>query len=216
MLKNIAIYGAGGFGRETACLLREINESTPTWNLVGFFDDGVTKGTSVGAEKVLGGLDELNASTEPLDVLFAIASPAVVKSLSERISNTRISFPNVISPSCRLSSPRSLRLGKGNLLNFGCTVSCDVELGDFNLFNISTTVGHDVRIGSFNMFMTGARISGEVKIGDENFFGLNSSIHQGISIGNRTTIAGNSFVVRETEDGATYFGIPAVKLKFQP
>ena len=39
-MKNIAIYGAGGFGREVACLLNIINEKEPTWNLVGFFDDG--------------------------------------------------------------------------------------------------------------------------------------------------------------------------------
>ena len=39
-MKDIAIYGAGGFGREVACLLRRINEQAPQWNLRGFFDDG--------------------------------------------------------------------------------------------------------------------------------------------------------------------------------
>lgn len=28
-MKDIAIYGAGGFGREVACLLRRINEQAP-------------------------------------------------------------------------------------------------------------------------------------------------------------------------------------------
>ena len=42
-MKKIAIYGAGGFGREVACLLNKINEVEPTWDLVGFFDDGVTR-----------------------------------------------------------------------------------------------------------------------------------------------------------------------------
>ena len=36
----IAIYGAGGLGREIACVLKKINMVTPTWNLLGFFDDG--------------------------------------------------------------------------------------------------------------------------------------------------------------------------------
>ena len=63
-MKQIAIYGAGGFGREVACLLNKINEVEPTWELVGFFDDGIEKGTQVSHfGKVLGGIDELNAWT---------------------------------------------------------------------------------------------------------------------------------------------------------
>ena len=40
-MKDIAIYGAGGFGREIACLIQMINKSEkkPKWNIVGFFDD---------------------------------------------------------------------------------------------------------------------------------------------------------------------------------
>lgn len=40
-VKDIAIFGAGGFGREVACLLRKINAVEPTWNFVGFYDDGL-------------------------------------------------------------------------------------------------------------------------------------------------------------------------------
>lgn len=47
MKKNIAIVGAGGFGRETACCLRAINGESPSWNLIGFFDDGVPAGTEM-------------------------------------------------------------------------------------------------------------------------------------------------------------------------
>ena len=44
-MKKIAICGAGGFGKEVACILNLINEKQPTWELVGFFDDGKEKGT---------------------------------------------------------------------------------------------------------------------------------------------------------------------------
>ncbi len=214
IVKKIAIYGAGGFGRETACLLREINDTFPTWNFVGFFDDGIPKGTDTKHGKILGGMDELNAVTEPLNVVFAIGFPKIVRELVSKISNPHISFPNVISPACRLLAPETLKLGKGNLLNFACELSCDVVIGDFNLFNSSVTVGHDAKIGNFNMFMPGTRISGDTNVGDGNFFGLCSSLLQGVSIGNNTTIAGNSFVVRPTEDGATYVGVPATKFRF--
>ena len=54
MKKNIAIIGAGGFGRETACCLRAINGESPSWNLIGFFDDGVAAGTENEYGRVLG------------------------------------------------------------------------------------------------------------------------------------------------------------------
>ena len=42
-MKDIAIYGAGGFGKEVACLINRINEKDPSWNLIGFFDDNPAK-----------------------------------------------------------------------------------------------------------------------------------------------------------------------------
>lgn len=38
-MKDIAIFGAGEFGKEIACLLDRINKENPTWNFIGFFDD---------------------------------------------------------------------------------------------------------------------------------------------------------------------------------
>ena len=57
-MNDIAIYGAGGFGREVACLLKLINEQKPTWNLVGFFDDGKEFGYKTEYGSVLGGIKE--------------------------------------------------------------------------------------------------------------------------------------------------------------
>ena len=33
-MNDIAIYGAGGFGKEIACLIYWINEVKPQWNLI--------------------------------------------------------------------------------------------------------------------------------------------------------------------------------------
>ena len=43
-MKDIAIFGAGGWGKEVACLIKEINKiSIDKWNLIGFFDDAEDK-----------------------------------------------------------------------------------------------------------------------------------------------------------------------------
>lgn len=38
-MKDIAVFGAGGFGREVANLIRRINAAAevPEWNFIGFF-----------------------------------------------------------------------------------------------------------------------------------------------------------------------------------
>ena len=43
-MKDIAIFGVGGFGREVLALIKDINKVTPTYNFIGFFDDGYEKG----------------------------------------------------------------------------------------------------------------------------------------------------------------------------
>lgn len=213
-MKDIAIYGAGGFGRETACLLREINEVSPTWNFVGFFDDGVPAGTRTNQGAVLGGIDVLNSWKGELSVVFSIAAPKVLEALSKKIENPNVVFPNIFAPTARILERSSLKIGRGNLINFACTISCDVEIGDFNLLNERVTVGHDTRIGNFNTFMPGAHISGNVLMGDRNAVGMNSAIMQGTKIGNDTKIGASSLIVRDPESGGSYVGVPAVRLEF--
>lgn len=212
-MKDIAIYGAGGFGRETACLLREINEVSPTWNFVGFFDDGVAAGTRNHQGEILGGIDALNAWRGDLAIVFSIAAPQTVETLFRKITNPRVSFPNIISPTARFMDAGTLKLGRGNVISHHSSISCDVELGDFNLFNAQIYVGHDTKIGSFNMFNPCVRVSGNVSVGERNFFGVAAVVLQGVRIGNDTTLGANSVIFRATEDRRTYLGNPATLFK---
>ena len=43
-MKDIAIYGAGSYGREIACYLTRINERQSTWIFIGLFDDSIETG----------------------------------------------------------------------------------------------------------------------------------------------------------------------------
>ena len=55
-MKDIAIYGFGGFGREIACVINAINQVTPTWNFIGYFDDGHSVGEANKYGRVLGNM----------------------------------------------------------------------------------------------------------------------------------------------------------------
>lgn len=209
-MKKIAIYGAGGFGKEVACILNLINEKQPTWELVGFFDDGKEKGLQISFfGKVLGDLNDLNAWPEELSIAFAVGSPEILQKLVTGITNPNINFPNIIHPDVFFADKKSLHIGQGNVIVRGCSFSCDVSIGNFNQFNSISALAHDVKVGDFNVFMPLTRISGETTIGNKNFFGIGSVVLQCIKIGNNTRIGAGSYVMRSTKDGQLYFGNPA-------
>lgn len=211
-MKDIVIYGAGGYGREIACLLKRINEKILTWNLVGFIDDGLEVGLENEYGKVLGGVEYLNASPSPINVVMSIGKPQTVKAIIEKITNPLVEFPNIIAPDVIFMDADNLIMGKGNVFCTGCLVSCNTKIGDFNSFNDFVSIGHDTVIGNCNAFMTATRVSGIVTIGDCNFFGVNSCMVQGVKIGNNTTLAAGSALIRRTRDGYTYIGVPATAL----
>ena len=211
-MKQIAIYGAGGFGKEVACVLNKINEKQPTWELIGFFDDGIPKNTKLSHfGQVLGGITELNNWQSDIHIVFAIGFPKSIKKLVDQIDNSKITYPNIIHPDVFFADLPTLKMGIGNLIVRGCTFSCDVTIGDFNQFNSISALAHDTKVGSFNVFMPLTRISGAVIIGDLNLFGIGTVVLQNINIGNETRTSAGSFLNRDTKDGFLYAGNPAKK-----
>lgn len=212
-MKDIAIFGAGGFGREVACLIKRINEKEPTWNFIGFFDDNeVLKGQPISHfGSCLGGTDALIAWEKPLAVVMAIGSSIVVKKIVEKITNPNIEFPNLIHPNFFVSDPETFCIGRGNIIQGNCTATCNVSIGDFNIFNGFVVMGHDVNVGNYNTFMPAVRVSGEVKIGEYNFFGVGSIILQQIKIGNKVRLGAGSVLMTKPKEGFLYLGVPAKK-----
>lgn len=214
-MKDIAIYGFGGFGREIASIIQSINKITPTWNIAGFIDDGVPAGAENRYGKVLGNLDYLNNYPEPVNVVMAIATPKTLEMIVSKITKPNVSYPNIIAPGVLYFDEETFKIGKGNFIGHGCRFSTDVEIGNFNLINGMVSFGHDVKVGNYNILQPETRISGETTIGSANFFGVRSLVLQGLKIGNNTRIGTGSVIMRKTKDGMTYFGNPAKILKVE-
>lgn len=212
---NIAIYGAGGFGKEVACLIRRINANGGDWNLIGFFDDTKPEGTAVSRYgQVLGGMEKLLQVDEPLAVAIAINDNKAVRRIRESIDNPCITFPNLIDPSLFWVDCEAVTMGEGNIIQNHCMISCDVTIGSFNLINDHVVIGHDNVIGDFNGLMPGAHLSGGVTIGDNNLLGAASVVLQGKTIGNGVTLGANSVLMTAPRDNSTYLGVPASKFDF--
>lgn len=209
-MKDIAIIGAGGFGREVACIIRRINEVSPTWNLVGFYDDDPSlQGVSNQFGKVMGMVDSLNTIRKHMSVVIAIGSPMAISNVVARLSNPMLDYPNIIAPSVTFLDKDTVSLGKGNIIGTDCSISCNISIGNFSVINCMTQIGHDVTIGDCNVIMPSCNLSGGVVIGNNNFMGVKSIVLQYLSIGNNTRIGAASVVMRNTKDGLLYLGNPA-------
>ena len=215
-MKDIAIFGAGGFGREIACLINLINKDCPTWNLIGFYDDNLSlKGKMISHfAKCLGGMSELNTHDIQLSIVIAIGESNSIKSVRDRIINPNISFPNLVHPDVIFSDKETFIIGEGNIIQRGCVFSCDVSIGNFNVLNGEVACGHDVVIGSFNTFMPDSRISGKVSIGNENFLGVGSIVLQQIVIEHGVRLGAGSVLMTRPQNESLYLGNPAKKFDY--
>lgn len=209
-MENIAIYGAGGYGSEVACLIKAINVECSKWNLIGFFDDTKAIGDMTPYGPILGGLKELNGWNNKLSIAMAIGNAAALVELTKKILNPLIQFPNLIAPDVTFHDKDTVKMGVGNIVFFHSLISCNTTLGDFNLLNNDVFIGHDSVIGSCNVLNPSTRISGNVEIGNSNFFGVCSIVLQKIKIGENTKISAGSCVFRNTKDNNLYTGNPAV------
>lgn len=214
-MKGIVIYGAGGLGREVASVLNNFFPEGEPRRFVGFFDDGKQIGEPISHfGKCLGGINELNAWPTPIEVALCFGDGITSKTVYSKIINPNVSFPNLISRDFSISDKLTFKIGKGNIITGGCTVTTNVTIGDFNLLNGSVVFGHDTQVGSYNTFMPGCRISGEVTIGDSCLFGSMSFVKQCLKIGDNVRVSPLSPLLTNPKDDSLYIGNPAKKFKF--
>lgn len=215
MMKDIAIYGAGGFGREVLTLIHDINKSEIKWNIIGFFDDGKEKGEIVNGFPILGGITALNEWATPLSIAVSIGAPSVKKTIIKRINNPIIDYPTLIHSSVIIGDERYVQIGKGCIICANNVITTNVKIGDFVIFNLCCTVGHDAVIGDYSAVMPVGIISGEVNIGEEVYIGTGATIINQINIGEKATIGAGAVVIHDVPDGATVVGVPAKEVKRQ-
>lgn len=206
-MPDLAIYGAGGLGREVAVMVRQMNEHTNRWNLVGFYDDGKKPGDKVEGLRVLGGVKELNAIKSTLSVCIAMADPAVRKSTVSKITSKLVNYPVLIHPRAITGDPGN-EFGRGVIITADCILTTGIKLGDFVIVNLAVTIGHDVRIGNYSAIMPGTNISGNVKVGERTLIGTGSQILQNLTIGNNSIVGAASVVTKNFGNNVTIIGIP--------
>ncbi len=210
-MKDIVIIGAGGFGREVAWLIEDINKVSNEWNIVGFVDDNESiQGQEINGYKVVGNVEWLKH--QQLNVVNAIGDPIIKKKVLKRLEDSKNTYPVLIHPSV-ITSDR-VKIGDGSIICAGNIITVNIEIGRHVIVNLDCTIGHDVILGNYTTVLPSVNISGLVKTEECVNIGTGTALIQGVSIGENTVIGAGAVVVKDLPANCTAVGAPAKPIKF--
>ena len=210
-MEDIVIIGAGGFGREVAWLIEDINKVNNNWNIIGFVDDNkYIQGTEINGYKVVGDIDWLKK--QELFVVNAIGDSFIKKKVMEKLDGSKNKYPVLIHPSVICSD--SVSFGEGSIICAGNIITVNIEIGKHVIINLDCTIGHDAIIGDYSTILPSVNISGFVKTEECVSFGTGSAVIQGVNIGRNTIVGAGAVVVKDLPANCTAVGSPAKPIKF--
>ncbi|HNW46560.1 MAG TPA: acetyltransferase [Thermotogota bacterium] len=208
----LAVYGAGGLGREILYYTHQYNEIHGKFVIEGFYDDGIEAGSIVDGYPVLGGLETLKRKTAPTALVMGIADTKIKGRLMESLSDhPNISFPTIVHPTAFLA--HTAKLQEGVVLAPFTFVSLNAVVGRGVFVNVGTQLGHDAIIRDYCSLMPSVNLSGGVVLEEGCYVGVGAKILQNITIGAWSVVGANSLVLRNVPSGVTAFGTPAIPRK---
>ena len=211
---KIAILGTGGFAREIATLIQDINNTDSKYELVGFVDNSIEKGTLINGYPVIGNDEEINQTNEPIGLVLAFGEPKIKMKVRSKFSNPLVSFPTIIHPSAIVGDRKLVEIGDGCIICASVIITTNIKIKDYVTLNLQCTVGHDTIIDSYSSFMPSCNISGEVHIGEGVYCGTGVKIINQTDIGEHSIIGAGAVVAKSIPAYCTAVGVPAKPIKF--
>jgi sugar O-acyltransferase (sialic acid O-acetyltransferase NeuD family) len=212
-MRDLVIFGAGGFGREVCQVVEDINAAEPAWNVLGFLDgNDALHGTTLRDLPILGGpawLAEHPGVVVALAIGFPTSKRAVLRAIADAASD--VEFATLVHPTAWVGN--HVTVGRGTVILAGAAVSTDIRIGAFNCLNKNCIVGHDAVLGDYSTVSPGASISGYVQLGEGCDIGANSVVVQGYSIGAWSVVGAGAVVAGDLPADVTAVGIPARVIK---
>lgn len=210
-MKDLAIIGAGGFGKEVKTLVDHINQQEPTWNLLGFFDDRPIK--EVHGLPVLGTIADLLNQHLELELVISIGNSKTRYEIAKRLVGVRCEFATLIHPSVIIGDPETVTIGAGSIVTAGVILTADITVKQHVIINLNATVGHDTAVCEYSSIMPGVNLAGNVTLNKGAFVGAGANILGGVKLGEFCTVGAGAVVTRDIPDYTIAVGVPARVLK---
>jgi sugar O-acyltransferase (sialic acid O-acetyltransferase NeuD family) len=206
--RPLLIIGAGGFGRETASLVADID----TFELVGFLeDDKTTLGTEVSGVPVVGAVDF--ASSSDFALVVTTGSPSNLnsrRSIVEGLDLDSERYATLVHPSAVIG--RGSTIGHGTVIHAGSVLTADVLVGRHVAVMPHVVLTHDDQIGNYVTFGAGVLVAGRVTVAEGAYIGSGARVREDLTIGEEALIGMGSVVINHVPRNTKWAGVPARQL----
>jgi sugar O-acyltransferase (sialic acid O-acetyltransferase NeuD family) len=214
-MKDLVIFGSGGFAREVLQIVQDANEDGRTWNFMGFLDDNSSiHGHELHDYPILGGVEWLGRR-ESTWLVVALGRPDLRRRVVQRVVEAgTTSFATVVHPESWIG--RRVRIGAGSMICAGNRLTTDIEIGRHVIVNLQCTIGHDTRIEDYVTSHPAVNISGSVHLEEGVELGTGGAIIQGIRVGRWSILGAGAVVAKDIPPNVTAVGVPAKVVKERP
>jgi len=200
---RVLVIGAGGHGQVVADLLGAAARAGEPVEFAGFLDDRVAQNDN---GPVLGPLNAL--SKIPHDsVVVAVGDNDLRARIAERLLANGERLIVARHPTAILSE--RVCIGDGTMICAGVIACVGAALGRGVILNTGCTIDHHSRIGDYAHVAPGVRIGGEVSIGERAFIGIGAVILPRVTIGRGAIVGAGAVVTRDVPPAVTVVGVPA-------
>jgi sugar O-acyltransferase (sialic acid O-acetyltransferase NeuD family) len=210
-MKQVAIFGASGFGREVLPLARQQWAASGESHQLVFVDDSPSA-VECNGQRVLTYADWLAQPASSRHISIAIANSAVRQKLVERCLTDGVQFFEVRA--ANVVQLDDVQLGVGAILSSFVHLTSNIRIGRHFHANIYSYVAHDCVIGDYVTFAPGVMCNGNVLVEDHAYIGTGAVIKQGqpgapLVVGRGAVVGMGAVVTKSVPPGVTVVGNPA-------
>ncbi|MBN1470745.1 MAG: acetyltransferase [Syntrophaceae bacterium] len=209
---KLAVYGAGGFGREVAWLAQSVLVKNQKLEIVCFIDDDPKIcGMQLNDLKVMS-LSQAKKAYADLFVVSGIGVPKIREKTIKKAIAADFRFATLIHPNVEMS--KWIEIGEGAVICAGNILTTNISLGKHVQINLDCTIGHDVVMEDYATLAPGVHLSGYVHVGKRAYIGTGAVIINGIQgnpivIGDDAVVGAGACVTQSIPPGETWVGVPA-------
>lgn len=205
----LAIYGAGGLGKEI-CDAAFISK-TDGYEEILFIDDIKDIQEYYGKKVYTFEVFIKKFTKDDCEIIIGIGEPSIRSDLFQKVNGYAYRFATVIHPTSVVSS--SSTVGQGVYIGPLSFISSNTVVSDNVLIQPHTLIGHDTRVGFSSVISPHASVAGACKIGERSYIALNATIGEKISIGDDSIIGMASCVNLDIPSEVIAIGCPARVVK---